>query len=203
MSLDSELGRIIDDLKLITPEPLSPDEPLVDRNWNNVVSSIKDLTEAIGLIRSLPPAVPPIGMAYIRFPGMPEPHIRFATTRKEQWKPIHELYPDCFFRLKGNEKNKKNVASVFKKDSEQVSFDSGTGGEGGGQIDAMQSHYHSYDDYCCTRYVVGTKGADNWQQYIMYDEKAFRRESSWNTGSRTDETRPKNITIEIYIFIEN
>ena len=196
MSLDTQLGKIIDELKLIVPDNLAPDEPLVDRNWNNVVNSIKTLTEAISLIRSLPPAVPPIGIAYLRFPGEPEPHIRYASTRKEQWKPIHELYPDCFFRLKGNEKDKKNVASLFKKDSEQVTYDTGTGGDGGGQIDTLQAHSHSYS------YAGGSSdysGGRNW----ALDNATEHTNTTTNAYGRTSpETRPKNITIELYIFIE-
>lgn len=196
MSLDTQLGKIIEDLKLSTPDNLTPDEPLVDRNWNNVVNSIKSLTEAISLIRSLPPAVPPIGMAYIRFPGEPEPHIRFASTRKEQWKPIHELYPDCFFRLKGNEKDKKNVASLFKKDSEQVTYDTGTGGDGGGQIDTLQEHNHTF------RRRGSSIGRQNGGGSCSDDDWSDSR--TWACGGRTSsETRPKNITIELYVFIES
>ena len=196
MSLDTQLGKIIEDLKLSTPDNLAPDEPLVDRNWNNVVNSIKSLTEAISLIRSLPPAVPPIGMAYIRLPGMPEPHIRFASTRKEQWKPIHELYPDCFFRLKGNEKDKKNVASLFKKDSEQVTYDTGTGGDGGGQIDTIQHHEH------ISKHRASSIGRQNGRGTSSNDD--WGGSYTWNCSGRTSpETRPKNITIELYIFIES
>ena len=197
MSLDTQLGKIIEDLKLSTPDNLAPDEPLVDRNWNNVVNSIKTLTEAISLIRSLPPAVPPIGMAYIRFPGEPEPHIRYASTRKEQWKPIHELYPDCFFRLKGNEKDKKNVASLFKKDSEQVTYDTGTGGDGGGQIDTLQAHSHSYS------YAGGSSDYSGGNNWALDSATQYTGTTTGASGRTSPETRPKNITIELYVFIES
>lgn len=196
MSLDFELGKIIDSLNLTTPEALSPDEPLVDRNWNNVVNSIKSLTEAVNLIRRLPPAVPPVGMAYIRFPGMPEPHIRFPATQKNQWKAIHELYPDCFFRLKGNEKDKKNIASVFKTDSEQVTFDTGVGQDGGGQIDTMQNHSHNYFAVDSKHQTAG--GSANY----FYSTGRPNSSGGVNSARVSSETRPKNITIELYIFIE-
>lgn len=193
--LQNELEKILSNLKLNVPVTLGADDPVDENNWNRIVNSISLLTQAIQSIKDTPTTLPAVGSPYIRCPGMSEPWVQFAATKKDQWIAVHSLYPGRFFRMAGG------YASKFKTDSTSVSYDDGVGGSGGGQNDAVQSHYHTYDEYNCSRHIPGTAGSDspNYRRY-MYDEKKDRRESSWNTGRRTDETRPGNITIEFYVF---
>ena len=192
MALRTKLDELIAQLKNNVPQTVLADDALLESNWNNMCTSIKLLTQAVDAIRSEDPDVPPVGFSYVRLPGMNEPWEQYPRTTKGQWSAIHERYPGDFFRLAGGN------ASKFQAGSTAISHDSG--GTGGGQIDAMQSHTHEYKEHEAGRTVTGTAGADNWQTQIMYAEKHSSYKTATGNGRSTQETRPVNVTVEWYIY---
>lgn len=189
MSLREELEKILMQLKLNVPAALLSDEPLTDRNWNSVCQSIGLLTDAIKSIVQMSPDVPPAGFCYNRFPGMKSPTEQFPLTKKNQWVPIHELYPGDFMRLAGGN------ASTFKADSAAITYDAGVKGSGGGQVDTVQEHTHGYTD-------ASFRSGDTAGGYrsTFYDQNQ-NKETKVNSGRVSIETRPVNITIEVYMFL--
>lgn len=188
-ALQDELNNSLQNLKLNVPEQLGADDTLDELNWNNVVNSIKILTECIASIKDVPTTLPAVGSPYIRCPGMTVPWEQFKATYKEQWIAVHDLYPGDFMRLAGGN------ASKFKADSTQISHDSGVKGDGGGQLDAIKRHYHQsdYPSGWGLHYI----GGDNAGGYPGGNTKNQTSDAFANT---TEETRPSNFTIELYIF---
>ncbi|TYT79856.1 hypothetical protein [Treponema phagedenis] len=172
------------------PSTLNADDALTNKNWNCVVTSIKAIYDALQAAASTPPSIPPIGFLYTRFPGMPLPWEQFTDTAPVEWKNLHEKYPGTFLRLAGGD------ASAFSG-SGSVSYDSGVRGNGGGQIDAMQRHTHSYTYESCINLdgLKGTVAQYQWNQQTTYSTTGSA------SGRETEETRPKNITVEMYLFV--
>lgn len=195
MALRTKLDQLLAQLKNTIPQTLLADDALLESNWNNMCASIKLLTEVVEAIRTENPDVPPVGFSYIRLPGMAEPWEQYPQTTKGQWSVIHERYPGDFLRLAGGN------ASRFQKDSTAISHDSGVRGTGGGQIDAMQSHTHSYTDCNASRHVPGTAGASSttWLAYMYQEQKSTYTTESDN-ARHSQETRPSNITVEWYVY---
>ncbi len=195
MELRPELEQILYQLKNNTPKTLLSDDALLEDNWNNVCASIKLLTDAIKTIKELPPDIPLPGFPYFRCPGMPVPWEKYSQTIKSQWEAVHALYPGDFMRLAGGN------ASKFKESGTSIYHDSGIKGDGGGQIDTMQSHTHDYEDSNASSHIAGTAGASSttYTQY-MYREQKTDKKTKPNNGRTGDENRPANVTIELYIF---
>ncbi|QSH95103.1 hypothetical protein [Treponema phagedenis] len=190
MGLKSKLDEQLLEVQKNLPSTLNPDDALTNKNWNCVVASIKAIYEALQAAASTPPSIPPIGFLYTRFPGMPLPWEQFTDTAPVEWKNLHEKYPGTFLRLAGGN------ASAFSG-SGSVSYDSGVRGNGGGQIDAMQRHTHSYT-YEGSNGVGSTKGVDAQYQWQQENKSSTTGSAS---GRETEETRPKNITVEMYLFV--
>lgn len=187
MSLQKKLEDILEKLKVKKPNPLNADDLLLDSNWNNVCASIALLTEAIRATKETPSSIPAVGSPYIRLPGMPLPWVEFSATLKNQWIAVHEKYPGVFLRLAGGN------ASSFKADSESVSYDTKAKGTGGGQMDAIQEHIHGIN--ISSQWWGKNKG--DWGLKDPYGNT----DTYGIKNARSDiETRPKNITVEMYVF---
>ncbi|MEL5721351.1 MAG: hypothetical protein P1P59_09570, partial [Treponemataceae bacterium] len=156
--------------------------------------NIAKLKEAIEKIRDLPASTIAPGFLYVRFPGCPLPYGAngvFNWTEEHEWRLVHEQYPGVFLRLAGGN------ASSFKADSESVSYDTKAKGTGGGQMDAVQEHKHNIS--CQDGY-----GGINYND-IRGDEDpgkgSITRTTNHPHECRSDiETRPKNITVEMYVY---
>lgn len=191
MELRPELEQILTQLKLYVPATLLSDDALSEDNWNRVCSSITLLTEAIKKITHLPPDIPLPGSPYFRVPSMPVPWEKYRQTTKQQWIAVHERYPGDFMRLAGGN------ASAFKADGTEIYHDAGIKGEGGGQIDTMQEHQHNHINTYISDWS-GTWLAD--KNYWAYSSSNETRQTENNTGRTAQETRPVNVTIELYIY---
>lgn len=191
MELRPELEQILLQLKSNVPTTVLSDEPLLESNWNNMCTSVKLLTEAVKKIKELPPDIPLPGSPYFRCPGMPVPWEKYPQTTETQWKAIHALYPGDFMRLAGGN------ASKFKESGTSIYHDPGIKGDGGGQIDAMQNHTHSYTD----EHIGGWGGS--WLADFDYwaNSRASSSKTTGGASGRTgEENRPSNVTIELYIY---
>lgn len=186
--LQNSLSEIIEKLKINVPDALSVDDPIDENNWNRITASITLLTQAVNAIKDVPSTLPSVGSPYFRLPGMKEPWEVFSATTSSQWTAIHTKYPGVFFRLAGG------YASKFNEKSEQVQYDKGVQEEGGGQEDALKYHEHFYLSPRWRGMYAG-RGNGGVNEYTH---------DSWTGDIRntnvTSETRPKNITIELYIF---
>ena len=190
MELRPELEQILLQLKSNVPTTVLSDEPLLENNWNSVCTSIKLLTEALKKIKALPPDIPLPGFPYFRCPGMPVPWEKYPQTTEAQWKAIHALYPGDFMRLAGGN------ASKFKESGTSIYHDPGIKGDGGGQIDTFQDHQHKYTETYGRDSIWNVNGNDSCE-----DDDTTKEHQTYGTSGRVSpETRPSNVTIELYIY---
>lgn len=190
MELRPELEQILLQLKSNVPTTVLSDEPLLENNWNSVCASIKLLTEALKKIKELPPDIPLPGFPYFRCPGMPVPWEKYPQTTEAQWKAIHALYPGDFMRLAGGN------ASKFKESGTSIYHDPGIKGDGGGQIDTFQDHQHLYYETSGRDSIWNVNGNDSCED----DDTTTERQTYGTSGRTSPETRPSNVTIELYIY---
>lgn len=190
MELRPELEQILLQLKSNVPTTVLSDEPLLENNWNSVCTSIKLLTEALKKIKELPPDIPLPGSPYFRCPGMPVPWEKYPQTTEAQWKAIHALYPGDFMRLAGGN------ASKFKESGTSIYHDPGIKGDGGGQIDTFQDHQHLYYETSGRDSIWNVNGNDSCED----DDTTTERQTYGTSGRTSPETRPSNVTIELYIY---
>ncbi|MEL3908071.1 MAG: hypothetical protein P1P64_03520 [Treponemataceae bacterium] len=189
MSLRRKLDELLG--KVIVPPHKNADDPLTNEDWNSVASSIENLKEAVEAIRDMPACTIAPGKLYIRFPGQPEPYGalgKYPWTSKGDWTMLDEKWAGAFLRMSGGN------ASKFRRENEYVKYDAKTKGSGGGQEDALQNHTHAYLDQVPTgvNRQIAKRGS--------YGNNTERK-STENSNGRTDiETRPKNITVEMYIY---
>lgn len=195
MNLRNELNEILSQMET-TPKKAA-DDALTETDWNTVVTNIEKLKDAIKKIRDLPACTIPKGFLYVRFPGRPLPYGvdgMFNWTSELDWKKLHAQYAGDFLRLAGGN------ASAFNAQSEQVGYDEkARDGEnkpntGGGQMDALQEHKHkawvSYDAKgSLWRTIEHRFGVDD-----------YLKDTRPNDGRADIETRPKNITVEMYLY---
>ena len=88
-------------------------------------------------------------------------------------------------------------ASKFKESGTSIYHDSGIKGDGGGQVDTMQNHTHSYTD----DHIGGWGGtwladAHKWANA----EASVSKTTGGASGRTASENRPSNVTIELYIY---
>ncbi|WP_428769290.1 hypothetical protein V1L52_10030 [Treponema sp. HNW] len=182
--LKSDLLNIIADLKNRRPESIGNDDPITDQNYNNIVFSLAKITEALELINKADPNIPPVGSKYVRFPGDPEPHERYPHPTA-QWKNVSSRFPGDFLRIEGGN------AAVFSENT-SVSYTDGIGKEGGAQMDALQEHTHTYR----VRTGAARNGPAGWR--CAGDGSEYPQSSGANNTRKTSETRPKNITVQLW-----
>ncbi len=204
-NLKDELNQIVTELNKITPSALSPDDPVTDTNWNKVVNSITKLTEAISKINSISPDLPLIGYKYFRFPGEKLPWDLYPATKPTDWLLLDEKYPGVALRLSGGN------ASKFKEDSTTVSYDEKAKieipnpdpskppikkpGEGGAQMDALQTHTHRYTKNGFEK----TRDGNN--NYVGSSQHNIQHPLTEPPSGRHDiETRMINITVQTYEY---
>lgn len=197
MSLRTELDAILTTMPTIATK--SADAPLTELDWNSVAENIAKIKEALTKIKDLPACTIPKGFLYVRFPGRPLPYGAdgvFNWTSEADWKKIHDQYAGDFLRLAGGN------ASTFKADSEQIQHDEkckdkdNKPNTGGGQMDAVQEHTHWFaDTYYRNDLKTGQKGRAS-------NERHGERTGT-NDGRSDIETRPTNITVEMYLYMPN
>ena len=195
MNLKNELNEI---LSQMAPTPRKEaDDALTETDWNTVATNIEKLKEAIKKIRDLPACTIPKGFLYVRFPGRPLPYGVdgvFNWTSELDWKKLHAQYAGDFLRLAGGN------ASAFNAQSEQVGYDEkARDGEnkpntGGGQMDALQEHKHKTKGFDSAR---GSLWRAVEHQFPFGDYFDYTHP---NDGRTDIETRPKNITVEMYLY---
>ena len=198
MNLRNELNEILSQMET-TPRKAA-DDALTETDWNTVATNIDKLKEAIEKIRDLPACTIPKGFLYVRFPGRPLPYGVdgvFNWTSELDWKKLHAQYAGDFLRLAGGN------ASAFNAQSEQVSYDEkardseNKPNTGGGQMDALQEHKHNFE-YEKHKSLGGLSGVNARYQW---ESKTTSDGSTNPILCRTDiETRPKNITVEMYLY---
>ena len=181
--LKTELLNIIADLKNRRPTAVGDDDPITDKNYNDVVYSLAKITEALELLNTADPNIPPVGSKYIRFPGDPEPKERYPHPTAK-WINVSSKFPGDFLRIEGGN------AAVFST-STTVSYTDGVGKEGGAQMDALQEHTHTY----AFRYATGEGGRN---QDVADSFTNYPQTSGVNGARKTSETRPKNITVQLW-----
>lgn len=182
--LKTELLNIIADLKNRRPTAVGDDDPITDKNYNDVVYSLAKITEALELLNTADPNIPPVGSKYIRFPGDPEPKERYPHPTAK-WINVSSKFPGDFLRIEGGN------AAVFSE-STSVSYTDGVGKEGGAQMDAVQSHTHSH-----SRRVGSIARPQHGFGSCADDTDGTS--STWGQSGRTaQETRPKNITVQLW-----
>lgn len=195
MNLRNELNEILSTMAPI-PEKKA-DDALTETDWNTVARNIEKLKEAIKKIRDLPACTIPKGFLYVRFPGRPLPYGQdgvFNWTSELDWKKLHAQYAGDFLRLAGGN------ASVFNAQSEQVSYDEkARDGEnkpntGGGQMDALQEHKHKA---WTSSVAEGSLWRTIEHRFCVND---YLNDTRPNDGRTDIETRPKNITVEMYLY---
>ena len=98
--LKTDLLNIIADLKNRRPTAVGDDDPITDKNYNDVVYSITKITEALELLNTADPNIPPVGSKYIRFPGDPEPKERYQHPTAK-WINVSSKFPGDFLRIEG------------------------------------------------------------------------------------------------------
>lgn len=195
MNLRNELNEI---LSTMAPTPKkAADDALTESDWNTVATNIEKLKEAITKIRDLPACTIPKGFLYVRFPGRPLPYGQdgvFNWTSELDWKKLHAQYAGDFLRLAGGN------ASAFNAQSEQVGYDEkardseNKPNTGGGQMDALQEHKHK------TKGSYRERGS-LWRVIEQQFHIGEPFDNTLSTDGRTDiETRPKNITVEMYLY---
>lgn len=195
MNLRNELNGILSQMET-TPRKAA-DDALTETDWNTVATNIDKLKEAIEKIRDLPACTIPKGFLYVRFPGRPLPYGvdgMFNWTSELDWKKLHAQYAGDFLRLAGGN------ASAFNSQSEQVSYDEkARDGEnkpntGGGQMDALQEHKHK----------AWTSSAAEGSLWRVTEHRfcvsGYLNDTRPNDGRTDIETRPKNITVEMYLY---
>lgn len=197
MSLRTELDAILTTMPTIATK--SADAPLTELDWNSVAENIAKIKEALTKIKDLPACTIPKGFLYVRFPGRPLPYGAdgvFNWTSEGDWKKIHEQYAGDFLRLAGGN------ASVFKADSEQIEHDEkckdkdNKPNTGGGQIDAVQEHTHRYS------HRIWDADRASGSHSVANDTVEITNTSA-NDGRSDIETRPTNITVEMYLYMPN
>ena len=195
MNLRNELNEILSQMET-TPRKKA-DDALTESDWNTVATNIEKLKDAIKKIRDLPACTIPKGFLYVRFPGRPLPYGVdgvFNWTSELDWKKLHAQYAGDFLRLAGGN------ASAFNAQSEQVSYDEkARDGEnkpntGGGQMDALQEHKHK-------AWTSSAAEGSLWRTiehgFCVND---YLNDTRPNDGRTDIETRPKNITVEMYLY---
>lgn len=197
MSLRTELDAILTTMPTIATK--SADAPLTELDWNSITENIAKIKEALTKIKDLPSSTIPKGFLYVRFPGRPLPYGAdgvFNWTSETDWKKIHDQYAGDFLRLAGGN------ASTFKADSESIVHDLEAKDEhnrpntGGGQQDAIKKHTHPYK----RAYEKGYKCGNNSKFQnagIEYDYQSTEIPSR----HADIETRPVNITVEMYLYM--
>ena len=190
MSLRTELDEILKNFQTVPSK--TADDPITDFDWNAIASNLSHLRHALEVIRDLPACTIPHGFLYVRFPGKPLPYDvdgMFPWTTKSDWQNLTTKYPGTFLRLAGGD------ASTFQAETETVTYDNGVKGTGGAQMDALQEHQHTGE---CRGDSGPYSFIKNGWAYNLYNYK------TWNcTGRTTTETRPKNITVEVYMYLVN
>ena len=195
MNLRNELNEILSTMAPI-PEK-EADDALTETDWNTVARNIEKLKDAITKIRDLPACTIPKGFLYVRFPGRPLPYGVdgvFNWTSELDWKKLHAQYAGDFLRLAGGN------ASAFNAQSEQVSYDEkARDGEnkpntGGGQMDALQEHKHKA---WTSSAAEGALWRTIEHRFCVND---YLKDTRPNDGRADIETRPKNITVEMYLY---
>ncbi len=195
-NLKTKLAEILNTLKIKKPAAIVADDPLTADNWNNVVSSIDELTKAITAINSITPSLPLVGYKYFQFPGEKLPWDLYPATAQSDWTALHSKYPGVALRLAGGN------ASAFKKNSVYVSYDETIKGQGGGQKDALQKHFHRYNN----RYIkwgsyenvdYNSSGSNSYKN--IWDDNV---DTSYEINCRADstETRMINITVQVWEY---
>lgn len=195
MNLRNELNEILSQMET-TPKKAA-DDALTETDWNTVVTNIEKLKDAIKKIRDLPACTIPKGFLYVRFPGRPLPYGdkgMFNWTGELDWKKLHAQYAGDFLRLAGGN------ASAFNAQSEQVSYDEkardseNKPNTGGGQMDALQEHKHK----------AGPNSAAEGSLWRAIEHRFcvgnYIQDTRPNDGRADIETRPKNITVEMYLY---
>lgn len=195
MSLRTELDEILKNFQTVPSK--TADDPITDFDWNAIASNLSNLRHALEVIRDLPACTIPHGFLYVRFPGKPLPYDvdgMFPWTTKSDWQNLTTKYPGTFLRLAGGD------ASTFQSETDTVTYDSGVKGTGGGQMDALQTHKHGYS-------YEGSNGLGSQQGITgkyQYQAKTVNNDTGEVKGARsTSETRPKNITVEVYMYLLN
>lgn len=182
--LKTELLNIIADLKNRRPTAVGDDDPITDKNYNDVVYSLAKITEALELLNTADPNIPPIGSKYIRFPGDPEPKERYPHPTAK-WINVSSKFPGDFLRIEGGN------AAVFSE-STSVSYTDGIGKEGGAQMDALQEHTHTY------RVRTGKERNGPAGFNCASNDSEWPQSGGANGARKTSETRPKNITVQLW-----
>ena len=199
MSLRNDLDEIISKMQDVPTK--TADAPLSESDWNSVAINMKRIKEALTKIKDLPACTIPKGFLYVRFPGRPLPYGAdgvFNWTNEADWKKIHEQYKGDFLRLAGGN------ASAFKADDEKIDHDEkckdkdNKPNTGGGQKDAIQNHRHPYtDNSVYGKYTFSPKQKNGWT-----GRADVERKTDGIIEARTDiETRPTNITVEMYLYM--
>lgn len=174
------------------------DDLLTESDWNKLQDNFEKIKEALTAIATNPTTSLPKNFIYIRLPGSPLPYGEsgaFNWTQQHEWETLHTKWPGTFLRLAGGN------ASVFKADSEQVSYDTKAldGNEkpnkGGGQIDSLQNHTHTVT----TQWQAGNGLA--WGKHNIAGHNTITSTTSAPDARSDIETRPKNITVEMYRYI--
>lgn len=198
MSLRTELDAILTTMPTIATK--SADAPLTELDWNSVAENIAKIKEALTKIKDLPACTIPKGFLYVRFPGRPLPYGAdgvFNWTSEADWKKIHDQYAGDFLRLAGGN------ASAFKADSEQIQHDEkckdkdNKPNTGGGQMDAVQKHTHTV----ATQWATSSGLA--WGRYHIGGHDTSTSTTSDHNARSDIETRPTNITVEMYLYMPN
>lgn len=198
MSLRSELDELISQINVVSTK--NADDPLTEMDWNLVSSNFQKVSEALKRIRDLPACTIPKGFLYVRFPGRPLPYGVdgvFNWTSETDWKKIHEQYAGDFLRLAGGN------ASAFKADDEQIQHDEkckdkdNKPNTGGGQMDAVQKHTH-----VLTIQWEASSGLA-WGRYNIAGHNTIISTTSGHNARSDTETRPTNITVEMYLYMPN
>lgn len=195
MNLRNELNEILSQMAPIPRK--EADDALTETDWNTVATNIEKLKDAIKKIRDLPACTIPKGFLYVRFPGRPLPYGvdgMFNWTSELDWKKLHTQYAGDFLRLAGGN------ASAFNAQSEQVSYDEkardseNKPNTGGGQMDALQKHKHK-------AWTSSAAEGSLWRtiehRFCVND---YLNDTRPNDGRADIETRPKNITVEMYLY---
>lgn len=190
--------EIIDALKTLIPDMLQDDDPVTSDNWNTVVNYIKKCTEAMDKLSIL---TPPIGYIYLQFPGAALPS-ELWDQGSSLWKDITPLFPGAFFRLDGG--NASRFMDIVDLSAEgpalEIQYNSGDGGQGGGQMDAIRNITGTVASYgnlsgVFQQYGSSPRTMGTGSGLALGD---FRVERQVPVSS---EIRPKNITCKIWIRI--
>lgn len=165
------------------PRAVAHDEPVSQRDWSDVVSSIAKLVEVAKELKDW--GCPPIGSKYTRYPRVtttidgvekvleadPEPAARWPGTA---WEEITLFYAGCFFRAEGG------AAKPFNA---------------GRQLGEIQQHRHRYGHH-------GEKAKGFNSGGFLSGGTSVSENSHWRDDETSsvgdEETRPVNHSIKIY-----